>query len=178
MLGEALNALKEEEGEGGPGWVEWVEVGWVVHSDGGEVPAGVRVLAERVQEASGMMGRKLDLVEEGWMKEKMEEAGLEDVVDRVWKLRIGGWANEVGNGDVVGKQEEERARLCGRWAKVMALEALEGECVARLVRGLGLEGEEARDMVQAAREGLERGEEWRGWVEVRGVIGRKNGRGE
>lgn len=93
------------------------------HQNSVAVPADIA--GQLYREAGAITGRTFEVTD--FMKEKIERAGFVNVVEKTFKVPIGGWPADT------------RLREIGQWALLGFLSGLEGYALATLTRVLDCE---------------------------------------
>jgi len=97
----------------------------------------VQMWQQKVDEASIMFGKRLNVA--GEQKEKMVNAGFEDVTDVIHKLPLGPWPRDP------------RQKEIGRYELVQMLDAVEPFTLAIFTRALGWSNERAQALMAGVR---------------------------
>ncbi|RDW72724.1 class I SAM-dependent methyltransferase [Aspergillus mulundensis] len=132
---QALRSLKPG------GWIEQVEQSVVPKSDDGTTAGTVFEEWGKVSlEAGDAFGKSLRIVDES--KDRMTKAGFVDVVERRFKLPIGGWASDP------------RMKQLGLYNRLLWEEGIEGWCMYLLTAILKWSREEVEVYLSRMRKGL------------------------
>ncbi len=75
-------------------------------------------------------------------KELLQEAGFEDIEEKVWKVPVGGWASDP------------KMKMVGRYNRCVIQDALEGVSLAPYTRGLGWTPKEVEVFLVDVRKSL------------------------
>ncbi|OWP05388.1 methyltransferase [Marssonina coronariae] len=148
LYAQALRHLKPG------GYIEHIEGAADVRCDDGTLPddSPLRTFCRLFAEASEITGQDFRISDV--MAQKIAESGFVNVVERVYKVPLGGWA------------ADRKLRELGRWALLAFETGLEGYSLATLTRVLGVSTSETRLM--SRNKG--RTDESKQWAQLRSAV--------
>ncbi|OMP82058.1 Phosphoethanolamine N-methyltransferase 3 [Diplodia seriata] len=124
------------------GWINQFETSIVPKSDDGSLAADHTLLewARLFVEAANKFGKSLMVIDD--MKQRMVEAGFEDVTEVMYKVPLGTWPSNP------------KLKEIGRWDLMYCYQGCEGWALYLLTHVMGWEIEEVKKLVERYKEAL------------------------
>ncbi|KAL1649431.1 hypothetical protein SLS58_001486 [Diplodia intermedia] len=124
------------------GWINQFETSIVPKSDDGSLAANHTLLewARLFVEAANKFGKSLMVTDD--MKQRMVEAGFEDVTEVMYKVPLGTWPSNP------------KLKEIGRWDLMYCYQGCEGWALYLLTHVMGWEIEEVKKLVERYKEAL------------------------